>query len=161
MLTDREGMFRNRVTLEAISCINIAWCKWLTLSYAGDSVTVDTTASSLRWWSVNGIPLLTYSGRDNMASILQTLFRYPFCWMKIVAFRFRFHCNCFSWQQISTGSGNGLVPNIRYAIICTGNSPIYASLGLGVVLCKYPFRGNSCCNRTPWPSKFIHSFQYT
>ena len=75
---------------------------------------------------------LTHLPLDKM----QTIFSTTFYWMKILEFRFKFTEICSygpNWQSVSTGSGNGLAPTRRQAIIWTNADlvqwRIYAALG--------------------------------
>ena len=72
-----------------------------------------------------------------MAEIFQTIVSNVFSWMKMYEFRLRFHevySQGSNWQYSSIGSGNGLAPSRRQAIIWTDDGivywRIYASLSL-------------------------------
>ena len=66
---------------------------------------------------------------DKMATISQTTFlKMHFLELKVLHFDSNLTEVCSSgsnWQQVSIGSGNGLVPNRRQAIIWTDADPIF------------------------------------
>ena len=101
-----------------------------------------------------------------MAAISQTTFSNVFSRMKILELRLKFRWSLSNWQYSSTGSGNGLAPPRREAIIWTDGGlfywRVYASL------CHNKFsRGwkfvSSLCQQMPlghqqpycWPQKYI------
>ena len=64
--------------------------------------------------------VLTHWGRDKMAAIFQTMFSNGFSWIKMHEFRLTFHWSLFlgsNQQYANIGSGNGLAPTRRKAII--------------------------------------------
>ena len=78
---------------------------------------------------------LTHLHLEKVAAISQTIFSDAFSWMKIIVLWLKFHWSSWrpSWQYLSIGFDNGLVPNRRQAFIWTNADLthwcIYVALG--------------------------------
>ena len=70
---------------------------------------------------------LTHLTLDKMAFVLQIISSNAFSWIKISVFWFEFQV-CSNWPYGIIGSGNGLVPNNRQAVIWYNADPAQWSI---------------------------------
>ena len=118
--------------INTVDCIYFVVCPlWYFIIFLY-MITVSAYVNSVRvthlLWTKLQTTILTYWGRDTMATLSQTAQWNAFSWMKMFKFGLKFHWNRFlelNWQQVSIGSDNGVASYRWQAIIWTNDGLVY------------------------------------